>query len=569
MFCTGCATHNPLATAQCTVCGARLSAGPEFRAAPHSIGRLLGKRTPGTRIRRALYVIPILVVLLASAQFVDGSRSRRQAAAVAYHRAEAAVAAGDYLEAIDAYTNAAGYRDAMEKRAGIVAQLAPYRDAYFAGVTALDSGDYDQAIASFLPIVRDLPTFEDAAFLLERARTEREEELLRQVEQAEINADWLSVERSLLGLVAEHPDDLDLAERLAAIRREHSPLVFAREGDLYLIGPDGSDEHLIMDSVFAAWPVWSPDRVRVAFVSQEGSSTIGEGSLYIVDGNGANLTEVVVGVRPDVAPAWSPDGSRIAFIGGTDEAGAPAIATRSIRCVELATGAVTDLSHGMITNPASPTWSPAGDRIAFVSRRQGEGFPIDVRYPVGAVYVSTVSTGEIAMVAPSNGFGARRVAWSPSRDALLIFTRADGATVGNEGVTLLDLQAGKRPFVFGSGQDVSTPVWSPDGNRFAFVVAGSTLRIETIGGGSESIDLGVAGGRSLTWAPDGQTVVVLGTWSGATSIVVPLQDQYGEPTQVAITFDTDRRFSGAPQWAPLTLTSPLGPPTLSGTAGDH
>jgi Tol biopolymer transport system component len=576
MFCTTCASPNPLATAQCTVCGAQLSSGPTptrtTRSKPRGSTNLrtdrVRERTPGARIRRALYLIPILIVLVATAQIVDGSRSRQRAAAAAYHRAEAAVAAGDYLEAIDAYADAAGYRDAMERRAEVVAQLAPYRDAYFVGVTAFDAGNYDQAIASLLPIVRDLPTFEDAAFLLERARAERQEAFLLQIDQAEANADWLTVENSLASLVAEHPNDIDLTQRLAAVRREHSPLVFAREGYLYLIGPDGSDERMIMDQVTAAWPVWSPDRARIAFVSMEGSSTYGEGSLYLVDGDGANLTEVTDGVRPDVAPAWSPDGTRIAYIGGLDQVGSTSYSTRSIRYMDLTTNIVTDLTHGIIANPASPSWSPTGDRLAFVSRRQGESYSLDPRYPTGAVYVATIATGDITIAAPGNGFGARRVSWSPTRDALVIFSRADTATNGNEIISMIDLQTGQRPFIFGSDEDVSTPVWSPDGNRFAFVVDGETLRIETVGGGSRAIDLGVAGGRSLTWSPDGETVIVLGTWSGATSIVVPLHDQGAEITPIDITFDTDRRFSGAPQWAPLTSAAPLGPPTFSGTAGD-
>lgn len=576
MFCTTCANPNPLATAQCSVCGAQLSPGtaePTFtpsrpRAATNISNPRARRRAPSAKIRRSLYLIPILIVLVATAQFVDGSRSRQRAAAAAYHRAEAAVAAGDYLEAIDAYADAAGYRDAMERRAEVVAQLAPYRDAYFVGVTAFDAGNYDRAIDSLLPIVRDLPTFEDAAYLLERARAERQDALIQQVDEAESNADWLTVENSLAGLVAENPNDLDLTERLAAVRREHSPLVFAREGDLYLIGPDGSDERMIMDEVTAAWPVWSPDRARIAFVSIEGSSTYGEGSLYVVDGDGANLTEVTAGVRPDVAPAWSPDATRIAYIGGLDQVGTTSYSTRSIRYVDLTTNVVTDLTHGIIANPASPSWSPSGDRLAFVSRRMGEGYSLDPRYPTGAVYVASIATGDITIAVPGNGFGARRVSWSPSRDALVIFSRADTATNGNELVSMIDLQTGQRPFIFGSDEDVSTPVWSPDGDRFAFVVDGETLRIETVGGGSSSIDLGVAGGRSLTWSPDGQTVVVLGTWSGATSIVVPLHEQGAEITQLGITFDTDRRFSGAPQWAPLTSAAPLGPPTFSGTAGD-
>jgi dipeptidyl aminopeptidase/acylaminoacyl peptidase len=519
-------------------------------------------------LRRGLYLLPVLAVLLATTLYLDGARARQRTVAAAYERAEAAEAAGDYLAAIDAYEDAAGYRDAMQRRAAVVDLLAPYRDAYFAGVTALEDGRYDDAIAALLPVVRDLPTYEDAAFLLERARDDRQDALIREVDRATEDADWLTVERSLVALAAENPSDEDLAGQLAEVRRDHAPLVFARDGDLYLIGPDGGDERLVTDAVSAAWPVWSPDRGRIAFVSTQGTTTNDGGSLYVVNGGGSGLTEVATAVRTDVAPAWSPDGGRIAFVGGPEAIGEPGLSTRSVQYVDLATGTVTDVTHGLIANPASPTWSPTGDRLAFVSRVMGEQSAVDARYPLGGVYVATLATGEIAAVEPGKLFGARRVAWSPSRDALLVFSRANGSTSGNESISVVDLRTGELPYVFGTSHDASTPVWSPDGNGFAYVLDGSTLHIESLGGRSRTIDLGVAGGRSLTWAPDGQAVVVLGTWSGSTSVVVPLGEGAGAPTQLEIGFDTDRRFSGAPQWAPLTMASPVGPPTLAGTAGD-
>ncbi|MEA2596222.1 MAG: TolB protein [Thermomicrobiales bacterium] len=582
MFCTACATHNTISSVHCATCGTRLSAGADTargaiqRVQPTSRTREDSTAAdPGFRgrplrtlTRRVLYLLPVLAVLVATTQFVDGARARQRMLTAAYGRAQAAEAAGDYLEAIDAYADAAGYRDAMERRAAVVARLAPYRDAYFVGVTALEAGRYDEAITAFLPIVRDLPTFEDAAYLLEQARTAQKEDLIRKVDQATAEADWLTVERSLVRLVAEDPAETELAERLAAVRRDHAPLVFARGGDLYLIGPDGADERLVTDQVSAAWPTWSPDRGRIAFVSTDGTATTDGGSLYVVDGDGSNLAVVATDVRPDVAPAWSPDGTRIAFVGGSEAIGNPMISTRSLRYVELATGRVADVTYGRIANPASPSWSPTGDRLAFVSRRMGEQVALDTRYPAGGVYVATLASGEIATIAPEKLTGARRVAWSPSRDALLVFSRADGSTSGNETVTVIDLLTGERPFIFGTSNDASSPVWSPDGRRFAYLLDGSTLRIETLGGGSEWVDLGVTGGRSLTWAPDGQAVVVLGTWSGATSLLVPLGMGAGDPTQLGMTFDTDRRFSGAPQWAPLTLPSPANPPTLAGTAGD-
>ncbi|HEY7035544.1 MAG TPA: hypothetical protein VH482_29660 [Thermomicrobiales bacterium] len=582
MFCTSCATFTAAATARCPTCGAPLAADPT--ATDGAAGRVppttrsrdglstterSSRERPRRRLlRRCLYLLPILAVLLATTLYVDGTRARQRTVAAAYQRAEAAEAAGDYLAAIDAYEHAAGYRDAMARRAAVVDRLAPYRDAYFRGVTALDDGRYDDAIALLLPVVRDLPTYEDAAFLLERARDARRDELIRAVDRATEDADWLTVERSLVSLVAENPTDEDLVAQLAGVRRDHAPLVYARDGDLYLIGPDGSDERLLTDAVSAAWPVWSPDRGRIAFVSTQGIIANDGGSLYVINGDGSGLTEVATSVRTDVAPAWSPDGGRIAFVGGAGVIGEPTYATRSIEYVDLASGIVTDVTKGLVANPASPTWSPTGDRLAFVSRVTGEQTAVNPRYPLGGVYVAKLATGEVAAVEPDILSGARRVAWSPTRDALLVFSRANGSTSGNEGISVIDLRTGERPFIFGASNDASTPVWSPDGNSFAYVIDGSTLHVETVGGRSRTIELGFAGGRSLTWSPDGQAVVVLGTWSGSTSLLVPLGEGAGTPTHLAIGFDTDRRFSGAPQWAPLTVATPVGPPTLAGTAGD-
>lgn len=164
--------------------------------------------------------------------------------------------------------------------------------------------------------------------------------------------------------------------------------------------------------------------------------------------------------------------------------------------------------------------------------------------------------------------GARRVAWSPSRDALLVFSRANGSTSGNESIAVVDLRTGEMPFVFGTSHNASTPVWSPDGTSFAYVLDGSTLDVETLGGRSRTIDLGSAGGRALTWSPDGQAVLVEGSWSGSTSYLVRLGDGAGAPAPLELNFDTDRRFSGAPQWAAVNPAPSTGAPTNTGTAVD-
>src|SRR4051794_27377552 len=98
MFCTACATLNPLATVHCAICGARLSTGTDVspRAIdpiqstsrtrddsggpdPHFRGRPLRTMT-----RRALYLLPVLAVLIASTHFVDGARARQRMLTAAY-----------------------------------------------------------------------------------------------------------------------------------------------------------------------------------------------------------------------------------------------------------------------------------------------------------------------------------------------------------------------------------------------------------------------------------------------------------------------------------------------------
>jgi Tol biopolymer transport system component len=573
MFCTACATLNALPTARCAVCGASLSqiaaresdarpvAAPWFgvQAARGSIGRL---------IRRGLYLVPILGVLLATAHRVDGSRVRQRTLAAAYARGAEAAAVGDYLTALGAYADAAGYRDAVQRRAEVAALLTPYEDAYYNGVAALDAGQYDEAIAAFLSIVRDLPDYEDAALLLEQARTERAEELTRQADAATIAGDWLTVEQSLAALVAEGPGDPALSERLAEVRRDHAPLVFSRGGELYLIGPDGADERLLVDAVPAAWPVWSPDRSRIAFISAESITAAGEGKLYVVAGDGTGLTEVATGVRAEAWPVWSPDGSRIAYVGETAAAGEAGGVIRSIRYVDLATRNVTNVTKELIVNPYSPTWSPAGDRLALISRRMGSATLADPRYPLGQIYVITIATGKIEMVGAGQFPDARRLAWSPVGEDLLVFSRTDGTYGDGESIALLDLATGKRSFVFASSLDLSPPVWSPDGRRFAYIVAETNVHVETTAGESQMVSLGSTGGRSLVWSPDGRALMVLATGGVGESLLIPLADNAGSPAPVRIAYDRDRRLGGSPQWSPLTLAKPLGPPSVSGTASD-
>jgi TolB protein len=82
---------------------------------------------------------------------------------------------------------------------------------------------------------------------------------------------------------------------------------------IYLVRPDGSDEHPLLPPPFASSPQfsWSPDGKRIAFQSYEGIDAVN------VDGSG-RMTVVPTQSFNTYAPAWSPDRTRIAFISNAD-----------------------------------------------------------------------------------------------------------------------------------------------------------------------------------------------------------------------------------------------------------
>ncbi len=298
MFCTACAAPNPAAASRCAACGAGLG-GRDGGGRTGGLERGAARRWwraarvgPRRRLLRVLYLVPVLALFTTGAVGAGRYRADRADRAARRARAEAAAAAGDHATAAAAFADVGSYRDAEARHAAALAALAPYRATYLDGVEALAAGRYDGAIAALLPVARDLPGYEDAAALLAAARVGRAAELRRQADAAETRGDWLAAERALATLAAVEPDDAALAERLDGLRRAHAPLVFVRDRALYLVGPDGADERILVDQVPAAWPVWSPDRGRIAFVSVDFSDPAANTRLFVVNADGTGLTRL-------------------------------------------------------------------------------------------------------------------------------------------------------------------------------------------------------------------------------------------------------------------------------------
>jgi Tol biopolymer transport system component len=576
-FCTACAAANPRSTARCTCCGA-----------PLTHARTADRRARGPvwagRLNGILAVVLPLTMLLAAGGYW---RADRTAKAAAYERAELALARGEPEAAVAAFADAGGYRDAPARLDAIQGTLAPYRALYQTGVAAVAAGDHAGAIAALLLVVRVYPAYRDAAELLAQARGEQVAELERALAAAIERGDWLAAEQALTALVALDPGDEERAAELARFRRDRSPIVFTRDEALYLVAPDGSGERKLPVDVPVAWPVWSPDQRRIAFVSPGDG---GELALYVVGVDGTGLARLAERLRPYEPPVWSPDGGRLAFVstapldGGEPPVDLPTAAisasapdasrsrplrTPGLRVVDVATGRISDPTGGRVPSALSPSWSPSGDRLVFVSRQTEE---LDQRLedvPGGEVFVVELASGVLSR--PDNGLISFpwRVAWSPSRELALVWTRAPGLAYDAERTPLylLDLSTGLARDLNPNRAEVTMPVWSPDGRSFAFLDHGDRLRVRTLNGGERTVLLPEPGTEFLSWAADGSAIVVAG--GGRPSQIVRLAGEgAGRSVAIPLIYDTNRRQAGPPQWSPLHPLPDPRPPSVGGTARD-
>lgn len=195
-------------------------------------------------------------------------------------------------------------------------------------------------------------------------------------------------------------------------------LVFARDGELFTRSRSGEERRLTRNRVYDGFPSWSSDRTRVVFVraprddadiwlmnadgsgarrlagSRRGAqdlypalspdgrwvvfaSTRGgrEPDLYVMRANGTGVRRLVGGPRHvvDTQPRFSPDGRYVLFTSNR-----PAFFNHEVYRVRFPDGGdLTRLTFwgsgrdGAPGDDVSPSYSPDGRSIAFVSDRKG------------------------------------------------------------------------------------------------------------------------------------------------------------------------------------------------------
>ena len=239
--------------------------------------------------------------------------------------------------------------------------------------------------------------------------------------------------------------------------------------------------------------------------------------IAVVRADGEDQQVIIGGDTDDFTPVWSPSHDRLAFLsrrdGNTEVYLARADGSNAIRATDTA------------VDESQVTWSPDGKRIAY-SSPDNEGRP-----RIYWLHIDDLISNPLVF----GGNGEVDPAWSPNGTWVAFAALAeDGSSTG----LFLRNPDGVIQFQITEAPD-RTPTWSPDGKRLAFVrTVGSpdnsamgeeaadrnddiwVIQIDDNGPASQEITVTTDDARDYapTWSPDNERIAFLSTRNGANDI---------------------------------------------------
>ena len=140
--------------------------------------------------------------------------------------------------------------------------------------------------------------------------------------------------------------------------------------EIYLMDLNGKNQHRLTNNRDQDWyPSWSPDGEHIVFASERDRHIqVKHGwltsEIYVMDADGGNPQNLTNHPEDDGSPSWSPDGKRIVFMSDRDEP----LLYFDIYVMDADGNNLQRLTNNP-RDDRDPSWSPDGKRIVFRARR--------------------------------------------------------------------------------------------------------------------------------------------------------------------------------------------------------